>query len=233
MERFGGEVMLAKHQEVPSMQRYLAWAGGLVLGIGLILVARPAQAVIGKPPPLGDVLKDHQFIFTVKVDTLDPDKPAMVLTVDEDLKGKAPFRRLPVNLKGDSEAEKEKQVPQLLKRLAPNLPLVLFVHERGKNYITFAYTNGSWFQLIGTKDDDSETVHWRFTHCEPFFRRTYKDSTADLRQVVIDGLTGKKGLPEPDPKAEPGLGPEVKSSDQPQPKESGQVRVTRGPVFAV
>jgi outer membrane protein assembly factor BamB len=231
MERFGGEVIPATQQEVPSMQRYLAWAGGLVLGMGLILADRPAQAVIMRLTPLAEVLSKEDFIFTAKVDSLDPDKPALVLTVDEDLKGKAPFRKLAVSLKGDSDAEKEKQTPQLLKRLAPNLQLILFANERGKNYITFAYSNGTWFQLIGTKDDDA--VRWRFQHFEPYFRRTFKDSTADLRQVVIDGLADRKKPPEPDPKAEPGLGPEVKTGDQPQPKEGGQVRLMGGPVFAV
>jgi outer membrane protein assembly factor BamB len=231
MERFGGEVKRTKHPEVQLMRRYLAWAGGLVLGIGLILAARPAQAVIMRLTPLSEVLSKEDFIFTAKVDSLDPDKPAVVLLVDEDLKGKAPFRKLAVSLKGDSDAEKEKQTPQLLKRLAPNLPIILFVNERGKNYVTFAYSNGTWFQLIGAKDD--EAVRWRFQHFEPYFRRTFKDSTADLRQVVIDGLAEKKKPPEPDPKAEPGLGPEVKTGDQPQPDEGGQVRVTGGPMFAV
>ena len=38
------------------MRRMLAWAGGLVLGIGLSLTARPAQAVIMRLTPLADVL---------------------------------------------------------------------------------------------------------------------------------------------------------------------------------
>jgi outer membrane protein assembly factor BamB len=215
------------------MRRYAAWVGGVVLGIGLMLATQHAQALIGKPPPLSDVLEGSQLILTAKVDTLDPDKPAMVLTADEDLKGKAPFRKLLVSLKGDSEAEKDKQTAKLLKRLAPGLPLVLFVNERGKNYITFAYTNGTWFQLLGARADDSDSVRWRFTHCEPYLRRTFKDSTADMRQTVADGLADKKKPPDPDPKVEPGLGPEVQAGDQPKPKEGGQVRATGGPPFAV
>src|SRR5262249_12393261 len=160
---------------------------------------------------LRDVLEKSTFILVVKVETIDPDRPSVVLEVDEDLKGKAPFRRLPVNLKGDSEAAKKKDTPNLLKRLAPKLPLVLFFNQMGdkKDYVAFAYTNGTWFQLTGVGDDDSDTVRWSFTHCEPYLRRTYKGPTADLRQVVIDGLAGKKKPPEPDPKEKSGLGPEV------------------------
>src|SRR4051812_20987350 len=102
------------------MRRNATWAGGLVLGLGLLLVgADQARAVIKSLMPLSRVLSEHSFIFTAKVDSIDPDKPGMVLTVEDDLKDKAPFRRLPVNLTGDAEAAREKHTEQLLKRLAP------------------------------------------------------------------------------------------------------------------
>src|SRR5205823_5891266 len=126
---------------------------------------------------------------------------------DEPLKGKVPFPRLVVGLKGDAEAAKEKETPQLLKRLAVGLPLVVFLQQRDKNYTGFAYTNGTWFQLVGT--DDGAKVHWGFTHLEPYLRRTYKGTTAELRQVIVDGLSGKKKPPAVNPKEKPGLGPEV------------------------
>ena len=215
------------------MQRSLAWAGGLVLGLGLLALARPAQAVIQRLTPLSDVLRESQFIFAAKVEKLDPEKPAAVLAVDEDLKDKAPFRKLPVSLKGDSEAEKDQQTPKVLKRLAPNLPLVMFVNQRGKRFIGFAYTEGTWFQLLGQQADDGDTVRWNFTHCEPYFRRTFKGSTAELRRIVSDGLAERKAPPPPDPKAEPGLGPEVKPEDAAKPNAAGHVRAAGGPVFAV
>jgi outer membrane protein assembly factor BamB len=211
------------------MRRSLAWAGGLVLGFGLLLTAQPAQGFITRPYPLVVLVEDSQFIFTAKVTALDPEKPSVVLTLDEDLraradpnlKDKAPFTRLPVNLKGDSEAEKEKHTPQLLKRLAPDLPLVVFVLPKPPGWVALAYTSGTWIQLTGQKGD-GDTVRWGFTHCEPYLRRTYHDSTDDLRQVVLDHLTGKKKPPDPDPKVEPGLGPEVKPAEQPKPKQGGQ-----------
>ena len=215
------------------MHRSRTWAGGLVLGIGLVLLARPAHAVIGKPPPLGDELRGADFICTAKVEKLDPDKPAAVLAVDEDLKGKLPVRKLPVNLKGDSDAEKDQHTPKLLKRLAPDLPLVLFVHKQGMGFVAFAYTNGTWFQMRGHKAEDSDTVRWAFTHCEPYFRRTFRDGTAELRQVIVDGLAGRKKPPEPDPGAEPGLGPEVQPAEATKPGSPDEVRTAGGPVFAV
>jgi hypothetical protein len=81
--------------------------------------------------PLKDILSTNEFILIAKVEKIFAGKPAVVLAVAEDLKGKAPFRKLPIALTGDSEAKKEKQVPLLLKRLAPDLPLILFVSPRG------------------------------------------------------------------------------------------------------
>ncbi len=77
-----------------------------------------------------------------------------MLVVDRDLKGKSPLRKLSVLLKGDSEAKKKNHVPQILKCVAPNLPLVLFILRRKqKKYTAFAYTNGTWFQIIGVEAD--------------------------------------------------------------------------------
>jgi outer membrane protein assembly factor BamB len=189
-----------------------------VLVIGLLLAARPAQALITRLTPLGDVLTATPVIATAHVDMLDPARPAMVLRIDESLKGKAPFERLPLNLTGDREAAKAKDTPQLLKRLAPKLPLVLFLEPRDKTFTAFAYTNGTWFQLTGMLTDDGP--RGAFTHCEPYLRKTFKGTTAELKQVIADVLAGKQKPPEPDRKEKPGLGPEVEA-DRPKEKEGG------------
>lgn len=208
------------------MTRRITITGGLVLGILLVLASKQAPAVFDRLFPLREAL-NADFIFMVKVDKLDPDRPAVVFKVDENLKGKVPFDRLPVNLKGDAEGQKEQHTPQLLKRLAPDLPVLLFAAKRGKDYAAFCFTNGTWFQIIGHLDkDDPAVVRWAFLHCEPYLRRTFKGTTAELRQVILDAVAKKKDPPNPDPKEKPGLGPEVK----PDEKSSGQ-RDTRGPTF--
>ena len=164
------------------------------IGIGLIvmgLFASRAEAVITALYPLKDVLATGQYIFMAKINKIDPDKPALVLGVEEKLKGQPPFDKLAVNLTGDSEGQKAKHTPQLLKRLEADLPVVVFVNQRGKRYEAFVYSNGTWFQTIGQTDkDDAAKIRWAFTHCEPYLRRTFKGTTADLRQVIIDGLAG-------------------------------------------
>jgi hypothetical protein len=182
-----------------------AWAA-----VAVVLSAAPLYAVITRLVPLREVLAAEQFIFVATVESLDPDKPAAVLTVTEDLKGKVPYRRLPVALTGDDGARKERQVPQLLDRLVPQLPLVVFASTRGPRTTAYAYTNGTWFQFTGPADAKPEDVRFAFTHLEPYLRRTFKGTTAELKQAVADGLAGKKAPPEPDATEPPGIGPAVK-----------------------
>src|SRR5262249_32316114 len=140
-------------------------------------VPAPAHALITSPTNLGDFISDTTFIFMAKVDAVDPDKPGMVLTFDEDLKGKFPFKRLPINLTGDSDADKLKHRPMLLKRVAQKLPVVVFAtQKKGKEneFIAFVYTNATWFQMTGEKPADADAARWSFTHIEPYLRRTYK-----------------------------------------------------------
>jgi outer membrane protein assembly factor BamB len=196
-----------------AMRRSWTWVRGLLLGAALVLAGPSAFAVITRLTPLSEILKDQQYICLARVDKLDPQKPAVVLSVAEDFKGKLPYRRLPVNLKGDSEARKHDHVAQLLKRLAPDLPVILFANPRGKRLTVFAFSNGTWFQLIGQQvPERKDAVVLGFTHCEPFLRRTFKGTTAELRQVIADGLSGKRKPPAPDIKEPPGLGPEIRST---------------------
>ena len=190
------------------MQRCLSRLGGLVLALGLLVATTPAHARITRLTPLGEVLEQSTFVLTARVERVDPDRPALVLAVDKPLKGKAPFRKLAVALKGDAAAVKGKEPAKLLKRVAPRLPVVLFVSQRGKESIAFAYTEGTWFQLAGVEADGA--VSWRFTHLEPYLRRTFKGSTREMVEVVTAVLAGKRKAPPPDAKEKPGLGPALK-----------------------
>src|SRR5271166_4745589 len=137
---------------------------GFCLGAGMLLLCwlvGEARALITAAWPMTEVLSAHDFILVAKVEKLDPQKLTAVLVAQEDLKGKFPLRRLPVNLTGDKEAEKLKHTPQIVKRLAVDLPLVLFVREKDEKYIAFAYTNGTWFQMIAqVPEGDAKTV-WK------------------------------------------------------------------------
>ncbi len=176
--------------------------------LGLVAVVSIARAVIAAPTSLAAKLKDTHYIVVTKVDKLLPERPALVLTVEEDLKGKFPLRRLPINAKGDADAEKLGHIPKLMKRLAPGLPVVLLVNHRGKFYNTFAFTNGTWFFLQGQQVGPDE-VAWSLLHGEPNLRQAYAGTTDQFRKLLMDVLAGKAEPPAMNPKEEPGFGPEA------------------------
>jgi len=219
-------------------ERRLGVAGGLALALTVLLAVSPARAVIEALTPLETIInKDSHFIFTAKVVKIDPKKPSAVLEVGDALKGKVPFTRLPINLTGDDYAKKHEHTPQLLKRLAEKLPVIVFVNKTDKKLLALAYTNGTWLQL--TAEEDGENPVWSFTHCEPYLRRTFKGTTAEMQEAVSDSVSGKKAAPKPNPKEKPGLGPEVeeKPKDKDEKPAPGLPLATggaaSGPPFAV
>ncbi len=199
----------------------------------LLLVASPALAVIKKLVPLKEVLTSEEYIFVAEVDKIDPDKPSVVFTFVEHLKGKAPFERMPVNLTGDNFAKKDNHTKEMLARLVEKRKAVFFVSAVGKEYSCFGFMEGTWFQLRGTKD--GEPVRWAFLHCEPYFRRTFKGTTTELKAVVIECLAGKRKPPEPDEKEPPGYGPLPEKKENPDKKAPAPLapRPSSLPLFAV
>ena len=205
----------------------MSWRLSRILAVATVVGLCPllAWAVITAPTSLKAYIATNKNIVMAKVDKLYPEKPAVVLTVEEDLKGKLPYRRLAVRFEGDSDAKKLEHTPQLLKRLAPGLPVVLFMNPFGKKIPTFAYTNGTWFQLRGHAEEPG-MARWELLHGEPYLRKAFKGTTEEMRKVVVDAVSGKAEPPEINEKEPPGFGPEA------APAKSG-ARGTGGPLFGV
>ncbi|MBI5759164.1 MAG: hypothetical protein HZA46_11665, partial [Planctomycetales bacterium] len=191
---------------------------GAALSFVLIL---PSLAFIERLTPLQNLIGDADFIFVARVSSLDRDKPTMVLTVGDGLKGKPAFTRMPINLTGD----KEKHTPQLLERLERDLPVVVFVTSLESKQVGLAYTNGTWFQILGQSVAGDATVRWSFTHCEIYLRRTFIGTTDEMRQVLSDVVAGKRKAPPPNPKEKPGLGEPVKRAENNEQKVGGEWRM--------
>jgi outer membrane protein assembly factor BamB len=189
------------------MPRHRILTGGLLAGLCLLLWGGQAQAVIEKLTDLDDILARSTHILTARVESLDPRRPAMVLAVEKALKGKLPFKKLPVLLRGDAGARKRKEPPRLLERLAVKLPLVLFVQHDKEEWTVIGYSNGTWFRIDGFEVDDR--VRGSFTNLEPYLRRTYAGTTAEMTDMLRDVLAGKRKAPKANGKEKPGLGPEV------------------------
>jgi outer membrane protein assembly factor BamB len=173
----------------------------------LLLATLPAAAVIMKLTRLAEVLESEQFILVAAVEKIDPEKPSAVFAVEKALKGKPPFDRIPVNMTGDDEARKANDTKTILDRLDNSRKVVLFISKRGQRYNAMAFVEGSWFSLQGTIDDADKSVRWGFLHGEPYLRRTFKGTSAELVKVIEDGLAKKAKPPEPDEKEQKGYGP--------------------------
>ncbi len=165
-------------------------------------------AAIKKPLPLKDVLEQEQIIVVAEVEKTVPDKPSATFKIIENLKAKSPVEKLAINMTGDSEAQKLKQVPMMFDRLAPGRKLVLFISKNEESYSCFAFTEGTWLQLQGTKD--GEQIRWAFLHGEPYLRRTFAGTTAELTETVKECLAGKRQPPACNDKEPPGYGPIAK-----------------------
>ena len=220
------------------MSRVLA---GLTL---VALLTAPAPAVIKVLTPLSKVVTPVQFIFVAEVDKVDPDKPSVIFKFSENLKGKTKLERLPVNLTGDTFSKKDGHTKIMLDRLAPGRKLILFVaEEKGKFYAT-GFIEGTWFQMDGTVDPDTKAVRWAFLHVEPYFRRTFKGTTAELKAVIEGAVAGTKKPPEPDESVPHGYGPTVeeekkekaKQDKKDEPQANGRQQpagFVSGPLFGV
>jgi outer membrane protein assembly factor BamB len=175
----------------------------------LVLAATPAPAVITALIPLGTIIENDNYILVAAVDAVDPERPSAVFNVEKALKGKPPYERIPINMTGDADSKKENDTQIILDRLAPSRKAVFFVSKRGKNHNAKVFVEGSWFSVHGTEDPADKSVRWAFLHGEPYLRRTFKGTTAELVKVIEDGLARKAKPPEPNEKEPKGYGPPV------------------------
>lgn len=186
-------------------QRY---CGRLFTGLLIGLSATTALAFIQNLFPLQEFIDDSDYVFTAVVEKVDPAKPSAIVIFKEPLKGNCPFQKIPINLTGD----KQNHTPQLLKRIAAETPLVVGIKKQpdGK-FMLLAYTNGTWFQVLGQTEGDQ--TRWAFTHCEIYLRRTFSGTTEDLKKTIADVVAGKAKAPPPNPKEPAGFGPLIKPAE--------------------
>jgi len=187
------------------------FAAPILAALALLIVATPAPAVIQKLLPLKDVLESEKFIFVAEVDSVAPEKPGVVFKLAEKLKGEPPFERIPLNLtSNDTAAKKDDHTKVMLDRLEAGGRLVVFASKKGKNFNAMGFLDGTWFSMQGTLDDDGKTVRWAFICCEPYLRRTYSGTTAELTKIVKAGLAKTAEPPGVNEKEKPGFGPPLK-----------------------
>ena len=185
----------------------------LIASAVLLIATGSAGAVIMKLTQLADVFNDD-YIFVASVDKLDPAKPSAIFKVEKKLKGEVPFDKLPVNMTGNAEAKKVGDTKKMFERLDDTRKVVFFVKERAGTFNAKAFVEGTWFSVQGTEDPADKVVRWAFQCGEPFLRRTFKGTTAEMVRVVEDGLANKAKPPAANEKEEAGYGPVVEKKEK-------------------
>lgn len=175
--------------------------------IVLLGMAAPARAVITILTPLKQVLDVEEQIFTATVHSVDAEKPEVIFTAGKSIKGEVLAKTLKVDLTGDAYAKRNDHLPIMLARFAPKRELVIFTSKTRKGYSAFCYMEGTWFQLRGTPLE--EGIDWAFLHGEPYLRRTFRGTTAELQAIIERYYSKKVDPPTPDDKVPPGFGPEA------------------------
>jgi hypothetical protein len=191
----------------------------LLLTIAFVaLFLSEVRGVIKATSPLQLFVRDGTQIVQVRVTQFIPESNRLVFDVEQDLKGKMEQRSMNVvwKLQPDSKWEGIRALPRLLKCFGPGQQAILFINDAGgfwhnkgatrKNPIAFGFSNGSWFCMESARLDNGKLL-WRLAHGEPYLRTTFRGTTAELKQVLVDHLAGKGKLPDP-VKAQPGFGPE-------------------------
>lgn len=178
------------------------WLG---LFVTLLTFAAAAEGLITYEFPLSKLVPDSNYIVMAKITTYEPNNKRMIVTVTDDIKGKLPFRQIPIVLEGDKQGKEHGHPAELMKRLAADLPVLMFILELENRYTSYVFTNGTWFEVKG-KSNGTEAGVWDLTHGEPYLRRTFKGTTNELRKLV----SGKAKLLPPYDKSVPvGFGPEI------------------------
>src|SRR5262245_7947523 len=145
----------------------------------LALSATAVHGVIKATSPLRLFVQDSTQIIQVRVVKFEPDDNRLVFDVEQDIKGKLESRSLNVvwKFQPDSKWEGILTLPKLLKRFGPGQQAILFINDTGgfwhnkgaprKNPIAFGFTNGSWFCMESTRQEDGKLL-WRLAQGEPY-----------------------------------------------------------------
>lgn len=171
--------------------------GVLLVGAALLLAGGPVGAIVARAYPLEDVISGADTIVECRVAVGGVKAETARLERVAGLKGEPVWNSIAVRLPGGDDG---KQVPILGDRLKAGRTVLLF--RKAKRF-TLGYVEGTWFRLAEPAQAGNP---WQFVHLEPFLRRTFRGTSAEMGSVIRSVLAGKAKAPAPDPAAKPGYG---------------------------
>ena len=176
----------------------------LALGLASLLlvgVGAAALAVFAKPTPLKSIVADSGHIAVARIESVDPSRPSMKLVLIEDVVGAVAERDIPVLLEGSPNGKPLPSSPHdVTDRVKAGMQAIVFFVE-GSNPFALIYVEGSWYRISRNAGDKA----WKYLYPEIYLRRTFKGTTAEMKQAVLDVKDGKANPPY-DANEKPGLG---------------------------
>lgn len=178
----------------------------------LLLVAfpPPARGMAQRVYPLGEMLRISQAVVRGQVVARDDKNLRLAFAMREPLKGDVPFRWMDVDLRPGGWVGPG----ELLRRVAPGLPVLLFASRIRERWVVLVFTEGTWFQVSAPDAKNANRLAWTLTRGDPLLRRTFAGTTSALEKIVGDVVAGRAKAPDPNPGAT-GLGPEVPAGFKP------------------
>jgi len=167
----------------------LAWILLLVL-----VAARDASAFIDREYSIKEIVDESTHIFFGNIESVDPNKQRVVLSVGRHIKGKPQFQKIKINVAVGQVLRGKTSPGMLIDKTRPNAPAIMFYESKGGSLAGLVYTNNTWFQAFGQVKPDLSKVWWNFTHIEIHMPRTYQGSVEQLRDIVTREATGVQGF---------------------------------------
>lgn len=171
------------------------------------VAATPSPAVIQRTVSLKSVLDAEGWISVARIDKIEAQRAELIIR--RNLKGTSDRQRVTLDMTGDAVAQEAGQPKQLAERLTPGIDVILFGSIRAGRTSIVGYSNGTWFRMSADAKAGTATAA-TFTHFEPYLRRTFRGTTSELQETIIDCLSGVREPPAPDAQMPPGIGPPLK-----------------------
>ena len=157
----------------------------------LFLLGNQAEGFIQRHYRLQEVLDACSNIVFGKVISVDKKRMRAIVTVEENIKGKSPFKNIKINVAVGQHSGNLTSPRKMMKHFKVGLPAIVFYTANGMHqnvYDALGYVDGTWFQVMGQRNRPPDRTWWNFTHIEIHMHRTYKGTTEDFQKLLARTL---------------------------------------------
>jgi len=163
----------------------------MILAGFLFLMAYQSEAFIERYYPLQEVLDACTNVVFGKVTSINKARMHAIITVEENIKGTSPFKKIKVNVAVGQQRGAATSPRKMMKHFKVGLPAIVFYTGAGMHgavYDALGHVDGTWYQIFGQKNKPLDKTWWDFTHIEIHMHRTYKGTTEDFQKLLVRRL---------------------------------------------